>query len=95
MENKNMNLKTQLQQFLISRVSDENNFVVTASMDMSYTNDKVNVEFLLKRWLRIIGSLNDLVTYVQIGNAETTQGSMFCQFREALTKPLSENEKEA
>ena len=64
-KSKSTTTAAQLLQSIISRATDENNFVIMASLDLSAAFDLVNVELLIKR-LRVMGLPIDLVKMISI-----------------------------
>jgi hypothetical protein len=63
-KSKSTSTAAQLLQSIISRVTDENNYALMASLDLSAAFDLVNVELLIKR-LRIMGLPMDLVKLIR------------------------------
>ena len=63
-KSKSTSTAAQLLQSLISRVTDENNFALMASLDLSAAFDLVDVELLIKR-LRIMGLPMDLINLIR------------------------------
>ena len=58
-------------QSIIARATDENNYVLMASLDLSAAFDLVNVNLLVKR-LKIIGMPKDLVKLIEIWLTDRT-----------------------
>jgi hypothetical protein len=54
-----------LLQSLIARATDNNNYVLMASLDLSAAFDIVNVQLLLKR-LKILGMPTDLINLIEV-----------------------------